>query len=515
MSSAANPLVAILKDRSKALALFVIMLPVLLVTIDNTILNFSLPRIASALSPSAAQQLWIIDAYSIVLAGLLVTMGGAGDRLGHRKMLFIGCSGFAAVSLVVVFSQQAWHLIAGRAVLGFFGAMILPATLALIRSAFEDREERRIAVAVWATCLTIGSALGPLVGGVLLQYYDWQSVFLVALPFLAPVILFAPFCLPESEKQPAFSIDYWSITLSLVAMVSLMFALKHGATEGIDALAISTFICGLVFGVLFVRRQLALKDPLLDLKLFTIPAFSVSIAVNLVSLGLLIGFIYLATQLMQIVLGSSPLVASLNLVPGQVLAIVAGMAVVPVVQRIAPNRVIAFCLVLAGVAFMVFALFDISMLTIAVAFALLNIGVAAITTVTNDLVLSSVPPDSAGSASSVSETAYEAGVVLGTTLIGGAVAWLYRANFVAPAGIDVSVAMQAKETLPGAYAVSQTLNSEWADSLLESASIAFTQSVQLVSLGVAVTVLAVVLVVLKYLKLPSSESADLATEMQD
>ncbi|MCG7498969.1 MFS transporter [Vibrio sp. Of7-15] len=515
MSEVVNPLVSILRDRSKALALFMIMLPVLLVTIDNTILNFSLPKISSALSPSAAQQLWIIDAYSIVLAGLLVTMGGAGDRIGHRKILYIGCSGFTIVSLAIVFSQQAWHLIAGRAVLGFFGAMILPATLALIRATFEDREERRIAVAVWATSLTIGSALGPLVGGVLLQFYDWQAVFLVAIPFLAPVLLLAPSYLPESEKQPAFSIDYWSVTLSMAAMVSLMYSLKHGATESVDAIAISTFIVGLVLGTLFVRRQFTLKDPLLDLKLFTIPAFSMSILVNLTSLGLLIGFIYLATQMMQIILATGPLMASLNLVPGQILAIIAGMAVVPFAQRLAPNLIISFCLLLAGSAFAVFVMFDISLLTICIAFVLLNVGVAAITTVTNDLVLSSVPTERAGSASSVSETAYEVGVVLGTTLIGGAVAWLYRSFFILPANIDSSAVSLVQETLSSAYTASETLHPALAKQLMETASEAFIQGVQWASIGIVGVIVFLILLVIRYLKLPSVHHTDAIANYSD
>lgn len=515
MSEVANPLVSMLKDRSKTLALFVIMLPVLLVTIDNTILNFSLPKISSALSPSAAQQLWIIDAYSIVLAGLLVTMGGAGDRVGHRKILYIGCSGFAIVSLTIVFSQQAWHLIVGRAVLGFFGAMILPATLALIRATFEDREERRIAVAVWATSLTAGSALGPLVGGILLQFYDWQAVFLVAIPLLAPVLILAPSYLPESENQPTSSIDYWSITLSMAAMVSLMYALKHGATESVDAIAASTFIGGLLLGALFVRRQLTLKDPLLDLKLFTVPAFSISILVNLTSLGVLIGFIYLATQMMQIILSTGPLMASLNLVPGQILAIIAGIAVVPFAQRLAPNLIISFCLLLAGSAFAVFVMFEISLLTICIAFVLLNIGVAAITTVTNDLVLSSVPTERAGSASSVSETAYEVGVVLGTTLIGGAVAWLYRSLFILPADIGSSVASLAQETLPGAYTASETLPPALANQLMEAASEAFIQGVQWTSIGVVGVVMFLILLVIRYLKLPSIHHADAITSLDE
>lgn len=501
MQGAATPLVSMIKDRSKGAALLVIMLPVLLVTIDNTILTFALPRIAAALSPSAAEQLWMIDAYSLVLAGLLVTMGSSGDRFGHRRMLCLGCTGFALVSVGVVFSQQAWHLIAGRALLGCFGAMILPATLALIRTAFEDREERRLAVAVWATCLTVGSALGSLLGGVLLQYFDWQSVFLVALPFLLPVLLLAPM-ITESPRQSGGSTDYLSIVLSLGAMTGLMLALKHLATVGLDGQVLFWALSGALLGVVFVRRQLSLDQPLLDLKLFASPAFSVSIAVNLVSLGLLIGFIFFATQLLQLVFGLSPLLASLILVPGQVLAIIAGLAIVPVAQKNVPNRVIAGCLLVAAAAFAMMALFAATALIVGLAFVLLNASVAAITTVSNDLVLGSVPADSAGSASSVSETAYEVGVVLGTTLIGGAVAALYRLSLAIPEGVADSV-VTAVATLGGAHAISQTQSADVAMRILEVANTAFTEGVMTTSTVMAGLIVLFALVTYRYLRVQS------------
>lgn len=501
MQRSVSPLVSIIQDRSKGAALLVIMLSVLLVTIDNTILNFAMPRIAVALNPSAAEQLWMIDAYSLVLAGLLVSMGSSGDRFGHRRMLCLGCIGFAVISVGVVYSQEAWHLIAGRALLGCFGAMILPATLALIRTAFEDREERRLAVAVWATCLTIGSALGPLLGGVLLQYFNWQSVFLVALPFLLPVLLFAPM-ITESPRQLGKSTDYLSILLSLGAMTGVMLGFKHLATVGFDGQVLVWALSGVLLGVIFVRRQLGLEQPLLDLRLFASSAFSVSIATNLVSLGLLIGFIFFASQLLQLVFGLPPFLAALILVPGQVLAIVAGLAVVPVAQKHAPNRVISGCLLLAALAFAIMALFKPTALIVGMAFVLLNASIAAITTVSNDLVLNSVPADSAGSASSVSETAYEVGVVLGTTLIGGAVAVLYRLSLVIPEGAPGNV-VTSVATLGGAHAVSQFQSEELATRILEEANAAFTESVMTTSAITTGFIVLFALVAYRYLRVRS------------
>ncbi|MFJ4372147.1 MFS transporter [Pseudomonas japonica] len=492
MQQAASPLFSMLRDRSKGTALLVIMLPVLLVTIDNTILNFALPRIAVALNPSAAAQLWMIDAYSLVLAALLVTMGSSGDRFGHRRLLFIGCGGFAVVSLLLALSWQDWQLIAGRALLGVFGAMILPATLALIRSAFDDREERRLAVAVWATCLTLGSALGPLLGGVLLQFFDWPSVFLVALPFLLPVLLLAP-SINDTERQTGGAVDVPSILLSLAAMTCVMLALKQAATRGFDAQALLCLLAGLAWGLSFVRRQLQLEQPLLDLRLFRHRAFSVSILVNLVSLGLLVGFIFFATQLLQLVFGLSPLAACLILVPGQVLALLAGMAVVTLARRVAPNHLISACLLLAAGAFAVMALVEASVASLGIAFLLLNVSVAAITSVSNDLVLCSVPAERAGSASSVSETAYEVGVVLGTTLIGGAVAALYRLSLVLPEGVSEEV-VRAAETLGGAHALQE------GGGVLSAVNAAFRDGVSVTSGVVALGVVLFALLVLRSLR---------------
>lgn len=487
MSETHPPLRSILNNPSKLAALLAIVLPVLLVTIDNTILSFALPRIAIALNPTAAEQLWMIDAYSLVLAGLLVTMGNVGDRIGHRRLLCLGCGGFAVISVAVVFSQQAWHLIAGRVVLGFFGAMILPATLTLIRTVFEDREQRRLAVAVWATCLTLGSAAGPLLGGVLLEYFDWQSIFLVALPFLLPVLVLAPM-ITESERQARLLLDYPSVLLSLGAMAGLMLAFKRLATGGLDAYVLAELLAGGLLGAAFIRRQLRLEAPLLDLRLFDSSTFRVSVLVNLVSLGSLVGFLFIATQMLQLVLGLSPLIASLIMLPGQILAVAAGLAIVPIAQRVAPGIVVPGGLFLAAGAFAVMALFPATVLGVGVAFVLLNVAVAAITSVSNDLVLNSVPADKAGSASSVSETAYELGVVMGTTVIGGAVAAWYRLSFAqqhAEDGFANSVM-----TLGGAHGVAQDLPGETGKQLLMAANHAFSEGVSITSAVIAgVTVL--------------------------
>jgi len=470
------------QSRSKQwLGLSVLMLPVLLVTVDNTVLGFALPKIAEALHPSASQQLWMIDAYSLVLAGLLVSMGSLGDRIGHRKLLLAGSLGFTIVSVLTAYSETALQLIAGRACMGVFGAMLMPSTLALIRSVFEDREERRLAVAIWATTLTVGSALGPLVGGVLLEFFSWGSIFLLAVPVLVPLLVLGPLLLPESERDSSGPLDPISILQSMAALGAIVYGIKHSSSNGIDWMALSAFAAGTVAGWMFVRRQLRLPVPLMDLSLFRNGTFSGSVLINLMSLAFLVGFVFFTTQFLQIVLQMSPLSASLALIPGQVMAILVGMAVVPVAQRVQVHVLVPVLMAFAGAAFLLVASMGSSLTVLIVAFALLNIGVGAIATVSNDVILSAAPPAKAGAASAISETAYEVGVVLGTTVLGGLVTAYYRGALQLPGFLSDAQMMLASETLSGAHHVAADLSGDQGRELMAQAARAFEGGIGLVS----------------------------------
>lgn len=486
----------------------VLMLPVLLVTVDNTVLGFALPKIAEALRPSASQQLWMIDAYSLVLAGLLVSMGSLGDRVGHRKLLLIGSLGFAVVSVLTAYSETALQLIIGRACMGIFGAMLMPSTLALIRSVFEDREERRLAVAIWATTLTVGSALGPLVGGVLLQFFDWGAIFLLAVPVLIPLLVLGPLLLPESERDASGPLDPISILQSMAALGGIVYGIKHAASEGVDGVVLGAFLVGVLAGWMFVRRQLRLPVPLMDMTLFRNGTFSGSVLINLMSLAFLVGFVFFTTQFLQIVLQMSPLSASLALVPGQIMVIVVGMAVVPVAQRMPVHVLIPILVAFAAVAFLLVASVGSSLAVLVAAFALLNIGVGAIATVSNDVILSAAPPAKAGAASAISETAYEVGVVLGTTLLGGLVTAHYRADLQLPAFLSDAQTMLASETLAGAHHVATGLAGDQAQQLMQQAGSAFEGGIALVSWVAFGLAFIAVLIAWRTLRLPKAQSAE-------
>ncbi|KAA9086949.1 MFS transporter [Microbacterium radiodurans] len=456
-------------------ALGVLMLPVLLVSVDNTVLSFALPEIARALSPTSAQQLWIIDVYPLVLAGLLVTMGSLGDRFGRRRLLLIGATGFATVSALAAFAPTAELLVAARAAMGVFGAMLMPSTLSLLRSIFTDRDQRRLAIAVWASMFSAGAALGPIVGGILLEHFSWGSVFLMAVPVLVPLLVLAPFLVPESRDPRPGRIDPISIVLSMLTMVPIVYAIKEFAVKGWGVAPPALALVGIVFGWLFVRRQLRSREPMLDMRLFSRGTFSGALLVNLLSVVALVGFLYFVTQHLQLIVGLSPLEAGLALVPGLAMMIVAGLGVVPISRRVSPRIVVPVALTLSAAGYVIIAISTDadSLVELVLAFALLGMGIGAAETVSNELVLASAPPAKAGAASAVSETAYEVGAVLGTAVLGGILTAMYRVGMVVPGEVPADAADAARETLAGAVNVAQDLPPSVGAQLMDAAAHAF------------------------------------------
>jgi DHA2 family multidrug resistance protein-like MFS transporter len=460
-------------------ALAVLMLPVLLVSVDNTVLNFALPAISSALTPSGTQLLWIVDVYPLVLAGLLVSMGSLGDRIGRRRLLLIGSIGFGVVSVAAAFAPSAELLIAARAALGFFGAMLMPSTLSLLRNIFLDRDQRRFAIAVWASGFAAGSALGPIVGGVILEHFAWGAVFLLAVPVLLPLVVLAPFLIPESKDPDPGRIDVPSIVLILVTMTPLVFGVKHLAEAGFDVVTVVSMVVGVASGILFIRRQLRLEHPLLDLSLFRRASFSGAVVINLLSVTALVGGLFFVSQHLQLVLGLAPLDAGLVLLPGLIVMIVAGLVIVPISKRVRPGIVVPVALVVSAVGYASIAITggDVSALGIGLAFVALGLGIGSAETVSNELVIASAPPEKAGAASGVSETAYELGAVLGTATLGTVLTASYRSSVVLPDGLTAVQQQAAGETLGGAATVAEQLPGDLAGALMESARHAFDSGV--------------------------------------
>jgi DHA2 family multidrug resistance protein-like MFS transporter len=486
-------------------ALVVLMLPVLLVSVDNTVLNIALPAISASLTPSGTALLWMIDIYPLVLAGLLVSMGSLGDRLGRRKLLLIGSAGFGMVSVLAAFAPSIELLIAARAALGFFGAMLMPSTLSLIRSIFRDRAQRRLAIAIWASGFAAGSALGPIVGGILLEHLWWGSVFLIAVPVLLPLFALAPFLVPESRDPNPGRLDLASIALSLGTMLPIVYGIKHLATEGVDVVGVASITVGLAAGALFVRRQGRLTTPMLDMALFSKPAFSGAVLINLLSVIAFVGGLFFVSQHLQLVLGLSPLTAGLVLVPGLVTMILAGLLVVPVAARVRPSIVVPAGLLISAVGYgaIGFTGGGVSAVGIAICFVLLGLGIGAAETVSNELILANAPVDKAGAASAVSETAYELGAVLGTATLGSILSASYRNAVALPDGLTGEQHSAAAETLGGAVHVAGELPADAAAALLESARHAFDSGVGLsawLGCGLIITAAIVALVSLRHVR---------------
>ncbi|ROR81433.1 MFS transporter, DHA2 family, multidrug resistance protein [Plantibacter flavus] len=481
MSTATEPtaVTAPRAGRRAWFALAVLMLPVLLVSVDNTVLNFALPAISSALTPSGTQLLWIVDIYPLVLAGLLVSMGSLGDRIGRRRLLLIGSIGFGVVSVAAAFAPSAELLIAARAALGFFGAMLMPSTLSLLRNIFLDRDQRRFAIAVWASGFAAGSALGPIVGGIILEHFAWGAVFLLAVPVLLPLVVLAPFLIPESKDPNPGRIDVPSILLILLTMTPLVFSIKHLAEAGFDVLTVVSMIVGVVSGILFIRRQLRLEHPLLDLSLFRRASFSGAVVINLLSVTALVGGLFFVSQHLQLVLGLQPLDAGLVLLPGLIVMIIAGLVIVPISKRVRPGIVVPIALVVSAVGYASIAITggDVSALGIGLAFVALGLGIGSAETVSNELVIASAPPEKAGAASGVSETAYELGAVLGTATLGTVLTASYRSSVVLPDGLTAAQQQAAGETLGGAANVAEQLPGDLAGALMDSARHAFDSGV--------------------------------------
>ena len=263
--------------RREWIGLGVIALPCLLYSMDLTVLNLAVPHLSADLKPSASQLLWIVDIYGFMIAGALITMGTLGDRIGRRKLLMIGAVAFGAASVLAAFSTTAEMLIAARALLGLSAATLAPSTLSLIRNMFLDPKERTFAIGIWISSFSAGGAIGPLVGGVLLTFFWWGSVFLIAVPLMVLLLVLAPLLLPEFRDPAAGRLDLASAALSLVSVLAAIYGLKHAAEAGFDAVTVSSIAGGLVVGAIFVWRQRRLADPLIDLSLFRSPAFSASL----------------------------------------------------------------------------------------------------------------------------------------------------------------------------------------------------------------------------------------------
>jgi DHA2 family multidrug resistance protein-like MFS transporter len=482
-----------LAGRKEWTGLAVLLLPLLLVSMDVSVLYFAVPFISSSLAPSSTEQLWIFDIYGFVLAGLLITMGSLGDRVGRRRLLLIGALAFSLASLGAAYSHTAGELIAARAIEGIAGATLMPSTLALIRNMFHDEKQRRTAIGIWTATTMSGIGLGPVISGLLLNHFWWGSVFLINVPFMVLLLCLGPVLVPEFRAPQAGRFDLAGSLLSLAAVLPVIYGIKEIAANGLDAGRVLWIAFGVVAGIAFVIRQARARAPMIDLKLFRSRAFTGSVLMSLVSMFAIVGFAVFTTQYLESVLGMRPFTAALwALVP------MAGtMVATPVTRALAQRLDRAYVAVggflVAGTGFAGLTHVHVHsplwfLLTAAAVYAG---GVVAVMSIGSELIMSAVPPERAGAAAAVAETATEFGGALGIAVLGSIGTAAYRSSLAAtaPAGTPPAALQSARATLGGALTAAGRLPGRTGAGLLDAARAAFTHGLDVTALGAAVTMI--------------------------
>ncbi|MEW1658766.1 MFS transporter [Streptomyces sp. NPDC093707] len=483
-------------------ALAVLLLPCLLVSMDVSVLYFAVPFLTAQLEPSAVQQLWILDVYGFVLAGLLITMGALGDRIGRRRLLLSGAVFFGLASCLAAYAQSPEMLIAARALLGVGGATLMPSTLALIRNLFPDDRQRGKAIALWSAAVTGGIALGPVLSGALLEHFWWGSVFLVNTPAMALLLVCGPLLLPEFRNPAAGRFDLLGALLSLAAMLPAVYGIKEIARNGLSALPAAALVTGLLAAAAFVLRQRTARHPMLDLELFRHRGFSGSVLANMLAMFTVVGCAVFLTQYLQTVRGMSPLRAALwHMVPSLAVGGIAPLSAA-LARRLDRAYLVAAGFALGAVGFLWLSWLEPSspLWFVLGGAAVYACGLVAVMALGNELALGAAPPERAGSASALLESGTELGGALGMAILGTIGSAAYRTDIRAalPAGLPARAADVAQETLSGALAVATRLPGRAGHALAAAARDAFTHGLHaavLCAAGVmaAAAVLALVL----------------------
>lgn len=422
---------------------------VLLLAIDSTVLYLAVPALTEDLDATATEVLWIGDIYSLAIAGLLVTMGNLADRIGRKRLLLCGAGAFGLASALAAFAPTAGVLIAARLLLGVAGATLMPSTLSLIRNIFPDQAERTRAIAIWSAASAAGIAIGPIVGGILLEHFWWGSVFLINIPVILLVIGFGAWLLPESRGQAAGRFDLISSALSMLAIIPLVFAIKQVATGAFDLAFAISIVASLAGWILFARRQRRVEDPMIDITLFRNAAFSGAVLADFISVFALSGVLFFLAQYLQLVRGLGPFEAGLAQLPAAIAAMLAATLVSAAHRALGRGRAIAAALTVGavGVGAMAFGEGSDHLIWLLLALVPLGLGIGIAETLSVDAIVTAVPPEKSGAASSISETAYELGIAFGIAVLGSLMTIRYRAGLSLPGDLTPDVADHVRESL--------------------------------------------------------------------
>ncbi|MFF9344839.1 MULTISPECIES: MFS transporter [unclassified Streptomyces] len=503
MTNAAQAVAGAKAGRREWIGLGVLALPTLLIALDIGVLFLALPQLSDDLGTSGTEQLWITDIYGFMLAGFLITMGNLGDRIGRRKLLLIGAAAFGAASLLAAYASSPGMLIVARALLGVAGATLNPSTLALISNMFRNDRERGLAISLWATCQFGGAAVGPLVGGLMLDHFWWGSVFLLGVPVMVVLLVAGPLLLPEYRTGGSSGpLDLISVALSLFAILPVIYGVKELAAGGAHSsapTALLSLAVGLGAGAVFLRRQRTLADPLVDLRLFGRPAFSFALAGMAVASGAFAGTSFLTSQYIVTVAELSPTAAGLWQAPTGG-GIAAGVLLAPLFLRwMKPLTAMVGGLCVSFLALLALTQVggDGSVFGVVVCIALVAFGVGPLFALGTGLVVGAVPVEKAGAAASLSESSNVLGSTLGLAFLGTLGAAFYRDGMTGqvPASLPAPLAEAAQETVAGGTAAARELSGGAAQDLVTASRDAFTSSLHTVSWVASAAVAAVAVAV--------------------
>jgi DHA2 family multidrug resistance protein-like MFS transporter len=457
--------------------LVVLCVSLLLVALDGTVLHVAVPAVSEDLRPSGVELLWIVDAYPLVCASLLILFGTLGDRIGRRRVLLVGYALFGVASAIAAFAATPQVLIGARALLGIGGAMIMPATLSILRAVFPDRRERAMAIGVWTAVAAVGAAVGPVLGGFLIEHFWWGSVFLIKNPLLAVIVPLGRFVLPESKGGADGPWDVLGALMAAAGVLGMVYGVKRlGAGEApLDVSTLGPLFVGAALLILFVRRQRRRAHPLIDMDMFRRPAFTTSVGCIVLAMLALVGLELIAVQYLQLVLGLSPLDTGLRLLPLTFAAMAAGATGSATLRRIGPRRMVAWGFVLTAVAVLMLVLMDRhdrpGLLT--AAFVLLGFGLQTTLFGAYESMLSEAPAEQAGGAAAIGETSYQLGAGMGIALLGSVMNAAYAPAVSSVPGVPASAGSKAADSLGEAYQVAARLGGPAGESLRAAARNSF------------------------------------------
>jgi EmrB/QacA subfamily drug resistance transporter len=488
--------------------LTVLCLSLVVVIVGNTVLNVALPTLVQQLSATQTELQWIVDAYALVFAGLLLTAGALGDRFGRKGALTIGLLIFGVASGLSAFADGPAGLIAGRAVMGLGAAFVMPATLSILTTVFPPRERGR-AIAIWAGLAGAGAAIGPVGSGFLLEHFWWGSVFLMNLPIIAVALIAGMVLVPTSKDPSEAPLDPVGALLSIAGLAALLYGIieapSHGwtAPETLIAFAAAAVLLG-TFGWWELRSE----EPMLQLRWFRNPAFSsASGAITLVFFAMF-GTFFLFSQYLQLVLGYGTLEAGIRMLPMAMVMMVAAPNSARLVERFGPKRVVAggLATVALGLLLMSFATVDSGYLPVVVALMVMSAGMGSSMAPATGAIMASLPLGKAGVGSAVNDTTRELGGALGVAVLGSLSASAYASGVAdLGAGLPAAAADAARASLGGAVEVGRRLGGEAGDALIRTAQVAYVDGM---SNGLRIGALVVLVASLLVLRFLPSDQPD-------